>query len=245
MSSARKTSIAAGSLFVIGTVAVLAADAIVPALTGDGYLQGLAGQQQRLGVAVICYLLAAGASASIAVALYPLLRRVSAGLALASVVFRAVEGVFYAVAVVGLLSVPPLARQAAAATPEQRPALRALADSLLSLRDHATLVGVVAFCVGALLCYLLLYRSQLVPRWLSGWGVVATLLMLSACVLAIFADRAVTGYVPLILPIAVQELALAGWLLVKGFDDSAVAALAPSEFSAADAPPAEALAAAR
>lgn len=218
VSSARKTSIATGTLFVIATVAALGAAALQPVLTGADYLSGVAQQPQRLHIAAICYLIAAGTSAGIAIALYPLLKGVNATLALGSVVFRAIEAVFYAVAVVGLLSVAALAPQFATASAQDRTALRALADTLLALRDNATLVGVISFSAGALMYYTLLYRSRLIPRWLSGWGVVATLLMLFACILAIFEGKPVTGYTFLILPIAVQEMVLAVWLLVKGFN---------------------------
>ncbi|OLE24676.1 MAG: hypothetical protein AUG44_18415 [Actinobacteria bacterium 13_1_20CM_3_71_11] len=84
------------------------------------------------------------------------------------------------------------------------------------MRDRSTLAGVFAFCVGALMYYALFYRSRLVPRWLSGWGIAGALLMLIACLLALFSDSPVTGYVVLILPILVQELVLAAWLLIKG-----------------------------
>jgi hypothetical protein len=47
--------------------------------------------------------------------------------------------------------------------------------------------------------------------------------MLAACVLALFSDSPVTGYVLLALPIGVQELVLAVWLIIKGFNASAIA----------------------
>jgi hypothetical protein len=217
VNSARKTSIATGTLFVIATVAALAAAGLEPALTGTGYLTGVAQHPHRLAVAALLYLIAAGTSAGIAIALYPLLEKINPAVALGSVIFRTIEAIFYTAAVVSLLSILPLARQFATVPDGDRAPLYVLAGSLLSVRDHSTLAGVFAFSTGALLYYSLLYRSRLVPRWLSGWGTAGALLMMTACLLALFSDSPVTGYTFLILPIAVQELVLAGWLLVKGF----------------------------
>ena len=201
----------------MATVAALAAAAVQPALTGTDYLTGVADHPHRLAAAAVLYLIAAATSVGIAVALYPLLRQVNAGVALGSVVFRSIEAVFYTAAVVNLLSILPLGRHLATAPADSRASIHAIADSLLSMRDHATLAGVFAFCVGALMYYALFYRSRLVPRWLSGWGLAGAFLMLTACLLALFSDRPVTGYALLILPILVQEMALAAWLLTKGF----------------------------
>jgi len=217
MDSARRISIAAGALFILGTVTALAAPVLEPALTGRNYLTGIASHSGQMAAAALIYLIAAGASVGIAIALYPVLKKVGAGLAVGSVVFRTIEAVMYTVAVLNLLSVRSLARQLATAPSADRTSIRVLAGSLLSARDHATLAGVFAYSLGALMYYVLFYRSRLVPRWLSGWGVAGLLLIMTACLLALFSDRPVTGYTLLILPIAIQEMVLAGWLLIKGF----------------------------
>jgi hypothetical protein len=221
--STRSASIAAGTLFLVGIVVVFTADAFRPALTGPDYLSAVAGHSTRLATAALFYLAAAGASVGIAVALYPVTRTVNAALALGSVVFRTIEAAFYTAAVVSLVSILPLARQLTTATADHQAPLRMLADSLVSQRDHATLAGVFAFSTGALLYYLPLYRARLVPRWLSGWGLIAILTMLTACILALFNDTAVTDYWPLALPIALQETVLGIWLLTRGFTGSALA----------------------
>jgi hypothetical protein len=228
-SSTRKTSIATGALFVIATVAALAAAGLEPALTGAGHLISLAQHPHRLATAALLYLIAAGTSAGIAIALYPLLKKVNPAVALGAVVFRTIEAVFYTAAVVSLLSILPLARQFVSAPTGDRGALDVLAGSLLSVRDHSTLAGVFAFSTGALLYYNLFYRARLVPRWLSGWGTAGALLMMAACLSALFSDRPVTGYTFLILPIAAQELVLAGWLLVKGFRPTPALAIGTDE----------------
>jgi hypothetical protein len=65
--------------------------------------------------------------------------------------------------------------------------------------------------------YFVLYRARIVPRWLSGWGILAALLLLAACLSALFTRSPVTSYTILVLPIAVQEMVFAIWLIAKGF----------------------------
>jgi len=217
MTSTRRSSLAAGVLFIIATVAALAAGSVEPAVSGADALAALPDSSQPFLLAALLHLVAAGTSVGIAIALYPVLRQVHPTLALGSVVFRTIEAVFYTVGLVAVLSVLPLARELATAPADQQAAIRTMAEMMVGLRDHAAVAGVVAFGTGALLYYLAFYRSRLLPRWLSAWGVLGAIAMLTACVLALFADRPVTGYVGLALPIAVQEMALAGWLLVRGF----------------------------
>jgi hypothetical protein len=80
-------------------------------------------------------------------------------------------------------------------------------------------VGYLAFCTGATLYYLVFYRSQLIPRWLSAWGLAGTVLGLVSGLLVLFQSIAVLSstQVVLNLPIAAQEMILAVWLIVKGF----------------------------
>ena len=216
MNSTRRTSIATGALFIVATIAALAAASVIPSLTGTDYLTAVADQPNQLAAAALLYLIAAGSSVGIAIALYPLLKRINTALALGSVVFRTIEAVFYAAAVVSLLAIPPLGRQLATTPADNRAAIQTIADALLGMQEHSTLVGAFAFTLGALMYYTLFYRARLVPRWLSGWGIAATLLMMTACLLSLFSDNPVTGYTFLFLPIAVQEMVLAGWLLVRG-----------------------------
>jgi len=204
-------------LLIVATVAVLGASAVDPTLTGAAYLTEVANHPHRLAAAALLYLVAAGASVGIAIALYPVVKRVHSGLALGAVIFRAIEATLYATAVVALLSILPLGQELATGQADDQGSIRAIADSLLSARDHYNLAAVFAFNLGALMYYAPFYRSQLVPRWLSGWGIAGVLLMISACLMALFSDSPITGYTLLVLPIAVQELVLAVWVLAKGF----------------------------
>lgn len=218
MNVTRRTSVTTGVLLIAATAAALAAAALVdPVLTSGDYLADLATHHHQVAGGALLYLIAAAASVSIAISLYPVLKTNSRALTVGSVVFRAIEAGLYVAAVVSLLSVLTLSQQARTGDAADRAPIQALGDALLSIREHATLAAVFAFTLGAATYYIVFYRSRLVPRWLSGWGLAATIVMMTACLLALFSDNPITGYTLLILPIAVQEIVLAVWLLGKGF----------------------------
>jgi hypothetical protein len=214
----------AGVLFIIATVADLLGAAVRPDLTGGDYLTQVSAQGTRVAAGALLLLIAAFACVGIAISMYPILRKANVGLALGSVVFRTVEAVMYVIAVVSLLSLLTLGREMVGADAAERVSLGVVGGLLLGLREHAALAGVFAFCLGAFLYYTALFRARLIPRWLSGWGIAAIVSMSTAAVLALFNNVAVTGYAPLALPIFLQEMVLAVWLIAKGFGPSAVRA---------------------
>jgi hypothetical protein len=64
-----------------------------------------------------------------------------------------------------------------------------------------------------------LYRTKLVPRWLSGWGLIGAGLIWIFYLIQYFNHNQVQI---LFLPIASQEMIFALWLIVKGFNSSAI-----------------------
>ena len=222
MAPDRRAALTAGVLFIVATAASLLSTAVEhPVLTGTDYLTRIAENTSQVSAGGLLELIAAGASAGIAISLYPVLRKRSEGLALGAVVFRALEAVMYTVGAVITLSLPTVARQYTQATAPSHGGIQAIGDALTGVREDAILAGVFAFILGALMYYYVLYRSRLVPRWLSGWGIAAQFPILIACLSALFSHTPVTSYKILILPIAVQEIVLAAWLIFRGFSPSA------------------------
>ena len=172
-------------------------------------------------------LLSAFACASIAIWLYPVLKKHHEALALGSVGFRVVEGMLYIVGVVGLLSLLTLSQEYVKAGASNASLFQISGTLLLAIKKWAGQLGVIAFTMGALMYYYVFYQSKLVPRWLSGWGFLGAALSLAAALLTIFGLLVPfsTVFILLQLPIGVQEMVLAVWLIVKGFNPSAVASL--------------------
>jgi hypothetical protein len=219
MNSTRKISVITGMLFIIATFAgPVLATALIPDLTGTDYLTQFSAHTNQTAGGVLLWIISAFTSAGIAIAMYPVLKEQNAGLALGSVIFRALEAAFYMLEIVILLSLLTLGQQFNTVGTADRTSLQVIGNLLVSVRDQAGLVAVFAFCVGAFMYYYVFFRSRVIPRWLSGFGIVAITLMMAACVLVLFSGNRVTSYIPLWAPIAVQEMVLAVWLIVKGFN---------------------------
>ena len=224
MRSTTATARSAGVLFIVATAASLIGSALLnPVLHSSDYLAAIFASQDRVTVGAFFWILAGMTSAGIALTLYPVLRQHREGLAIGSVGFRIIEGTLYIVGAVAALLLITLSQQAAAAATASDQTTGAV---LLALRDRANLAGILACYVGATMYYCIFWRSGLIPRWLSGWGVVATTLGLTAALLVLFGLTAPlsTLQVALNLPFFVNEMVLAAWLIVKGFAAQPVAA---------------------
>jgi hypothetical protein len=231
MKSYRKTAITVGILFLVCTVTSILGPSLASSINTPDYLNQLAGNPDQIILAALLEFIWAAAGAGIAIGLYPLLKKVNGALALGSVGFRVVEAVFVLIGTLGLLSLLTLGQEFIAVGAPTASSFQTLGTMLLALRDwQLHVISGLAFALGALLYYAILYKSKLIPRWLSGWGVLAAVLSLVATVLASFAQdfgmESVHTY--LSIPIGLNELVFATWLIVKGFNPSAIASAAAS-----------------
>jgi hypothetical protein len=167
-------------------------------------------------------LIDAVAVAGIAIVIYPILKKHNETLALEYVGARIVEGVLFIVNVITILTLLTLSQEFVKAGAPDASYYQTLGTLLLAAGDWAFLLGFgLAFTLSALILNFLLYQSKLVPRWLSGWGFVGAALLWAYYLLQFFS----INYIEILfLPIAVQEMVFAVWLIIKGFDPAALAA---------------------
>jgi hypothetical protein len=225
----RGNAISAGVLFIVCSVAAIMS--VVPLgaqVESPVDLGHLAANDDQVVLTALIELVWAGSGMGIAIALYPVLRQFNPALALGSVVARVVENVFILLGTLSLAALLTGSQQAVASAGSS--SFRTVADSLVAVREWAPgFVAGAAFVVGTVLYNGVMFRARLVPRWLSGWGVVGALLSLVACLYAGFTQDFGFTTVNNVLsaPIGVQEMVLAVWLIAKGFSPSAVRSIAP------------------
>jgi hypothetical protein len=231
MRTYRANAIAVGVLFILCTAAaILTFMPLGGSVTAPVDMAKLAANGDRVVWTALIEFVWAVTGTGIAVGLYPVLTKFNPGLALGSVAARVFENVFVAVATVGLLALLTVSQQAAGSTAPA--SFQAIGDAVLAVRVWAHgVVAMIPFSIGTILYSYVLYRSRLVPRWLSGWGLVAGVLSLVPPIYAAFTQA--WGFTTVnslfSAPIALQEMTLAIWLIAKGFDQTALASRAESE----------------
>jgi hypothetical protein len=225
MNTSRKTAIIVGVLFITATVtAILSLVFLGSTLDAPDYLVNVSANENQVIIAVIFELILAVSVIGIGIMMFPTLKKHIESLAIGYVVIRLTEAIFIIVASISLLSLLTVS-QAYGAAASDAAYYQPLGTLLLALRDWAIVFGTMIFLgLGGLPLYYTLYQSKLIPRWLSVWGLIGATLILLTGLLGLFGlspESATTTF--LAAPIAVQEMVFAVWLIVKGFNPSAIA----------------------
>jgi hypothetical protein len=211
-----------GVLFIAATALAVIGDRLLrPIRDADDSLTSFATHEDRVILGMWTELLLGASVVAIAVALAPILRQRNPRLALGYVAARILEAAVIIAGGISSLMLFTLSENYVEGGAQNSPGFEPVAGVLLSVRDWTDALGPsIIFAMTALILYTALYQSQLVPRWLSVWGLVGAILLLVAGTLALYGESPTsTLSIVLTAPIGIQEMVLAGWLIVKGFAD--------------------------
>jgi hypothetical protein len=219
-----------GVLFLITYITSIPAFFVfyAPVLGDPNYIVGSgADTSVRLGAFLEVILIISGIGTAVVV--WPVLKRVNEILALGFVTARLVECAFIAVGLLSLLTVVTL-RQAGAAGADAG-SLLTVGESLVALHDWTFLLGpgfVVGIGNGLILGYLM-YTSRLVPRGLAMLGLIGGPVLCAAGIAILFGvfEAGSVWQIIATIPEFFWELGLGIWLIVKGFNPSALSRLQP------------------
>jgi len=221
MNAQRRTATIVGVLFIMALVPFLIGQALYePILSSPDYLDKVDTDRVTVVIGILLEFASALAIILIPVVLFPVLRKHSEVLALAYVSFRLFEAVLLSVAQIFKLSLVSLGQGYLGSGGVDASYLQNVGSSLQSAIywvDHDGLIYLIVFVTGTLVLNAALYRSNLIPRWLSIWGLAAAVAVLAGSVMATFDVLLVLAMV-LVIPIGLQEQAMAVWLIVKGFN---------------------------
>ena len=218
--SYRKNAVIVGVLFIIATALLFVGEVFYgPVLDTPEYLQLAYPNRIKAGIGMLIEFSCIVAIPLIPVFAYPVLRKYSETLAIAYIVFRLFEAVVFMLVDITKLSLIKVSELHSAADSSNVDTIANIGATIQGWNEWSWVFYVFIFAIGALILYAILFRSKLLPRWISVWGLVAILLMTASAILSMFEVKlpdAVFGL--LVVPIGVQEMVMALWLIIKGFD---------------------------
>jgi hypothetical protein len=234
MKTYRMNAIMGGALYFLGSVfgvlaavvggEVLSSLVLGKPLVGVDMLGIVATNSSRLTGGALLTLLMGVSLVAMTAFLYPVFRKDSKELAMGLVLFRgAFEGTSYFISTLGILALIALGNEYTVAGAAS-PTLRSIGNVLYQLPDLSGTIGTIVFIIGTTCLCISFYRTRLIPRWLTIWGLIGVAPYMAYGLLHFFhMDNGIGFYLQMVT--APQELVMGLWLVIKGFNPSAVAAL--------------------
>jgi hypothetical protein len=225
LDSNRKTAIIVGVLFLIATIIIIIGGVFSLSVYEPDYLTAVSENENQVVLGALLEITAAAAIVGIPIALFSILKKYNEGLALGYVGARIFEGLTIFLNTIVLLSILALSQEFVNTVTPDASYFQTVGALLLASRERIGILVDFPFNLGAVIFNYLLYKTKLTPRWLAALGLIGGALLFATAPLRMF------GFNPepmdfLALPIAAQEMILAIWLIVKGFNPSAIASLA-------------------
>lgn len=221
MNADNKNAKIAGASFLISYLGLIIGGFLLASiLDAPDYLANVYPNATLVGIGVLIESVNGIAVIGIAVMMYPILKRQNEGLALGFLVFRVIEAFF---SILGSTKAASLIEISHAYIEAGSPAdsyYDVLGSLVLAERHWNMEMLTVFLMLGAMIFYVLLYQSEVIPRFISLWGIIAILCLIVLNVI-IYLDF-VIGMIGFIfaIPIIANEYFVAIWLIVKGVNTS-------------------------
>ena len=222
MSAYNRTARIAGALFLAAMVTSLTGGVWLESIvTAEDYLATASANETQLLLGALLELTNCLAVLGIASVLFPLMRRHNEALAAGYLGTRIVEVVVLAVAAVSPLLIVTLSQEYLAAGAADAAYFETAGALVMAARGQlASLLTPIFFSLAALLLYIFLYQTKLIPRFISMWGLIAVVALFTWNMVEAFGLHISAGMV-FALPMILNEVFLGLWLLVRGFNGSA------------------------
>ena len=197
MKSTKRIAVIVGLLFLVSTLTFMIGSNQI-----RSFLIDVSQNKSPLFLGVILEIICGVAVVGIGVLMFPILKLFKKRLALGYVIFRIIECTIIIVGGIYLLS-------------------------LLEFMWKYEMIIFVFTALGGLIFSYLLYLSKLVPRYLSGLGIIGYLMLFLGVVLDMFSIININDGAGMLLylPGGFFELFLPIWLFIKGFNSSAIASV--------------------
>lgn len=179
----------------------------------------VAAYSTKAKIAILFDLICGASVFGIAVLLFPILKQHSERIALWYVGLRLGELLAWVVAGAILLILLSTGQQYVQAGMPESSHFQILGKALRSGRNSTIDLSLIIYCLSASMFYYLLFKSKLIPRFISAWGLIAVLLLFIEIMLIIFTN---SFRMWMMIPMGLNELFLGIWLIVKGFSSNSM-----------------------
>jgi hypothetical protein len=216
----RTTAIAVGMIYLAGFVVGLVGSGLIQSILGTpDYLSTVSAHSLMLAIGALLWLMAVAGDAAHGVLMFPILKQHSERLALGYLASRIIDAVFLAVYALFVLLQIPLGSAYLKAVAPTTFSLQALSAVLIQASPYANTIGWIALGLAGVMLNSVFYRAKLVPRWIAVWGLVGYAIICCGMIAELMGSG-----LDLVseLPGGLWEVFVGGWLIVKGFNASAL-----------------------
>ncbi|OLS25028.1 MAG: hypothetical protein HeimC3_16580 [Candidatus Heimdallarchaeota archaeon LC_3] len=217
MDTEKKIARIVGVLIILALGSSMLSGVFLESLRATDYLGAVSVNENQVLIGVLLLLTLTASVVSIPIVMFPILKKHNESLALGYVSARIFEGFSDVIIAISPLLLVTLSREFVSVGAPVDSYYQTAGTLLLELSDWIGVLENIPYCFGVLIFSYLLYQSKLVPRWLSVWGLIGGIVLLARVPLSMFAFDPLSTAI-LAIPIIVNELVLAGWLIVKGFN---------------------------
>jgi hypothetical protein len=217
----RKTATTVGVIYLLGMVVGIGGNVLIQSiLSASDPLAAVGASKMLIAVGAMLLLLAVAGDAAHGILMFPVLKQFSERIAFGYFGARIMDAVFVGAMALLILFQIPLANEYLKAGASDT--LQALSAVLNQAQLYAYHIGMLTVgFAGLMLCYLL-YKTQLLPRFLGVWGLFGYAVILGGSVLELLGFNLNSIHT---IPGGLWELFIGVWLIGKGFSASPV----PSE----------------
>lgn len=218
-----------GVLFILAAVSAVAGVILYdPILNGSDYLINGSKHANRVIWGALMELILVVSVVGTATTMFPILRRYNETIALCHVCFRFLEAIVIMIGVISVLSLLTLSQEFVAAGAPDVATFQTSGTILKAIHEWTFMLG-PNFMLGinTLMYSYIFYKTKLVPKFIPILGMTGAALVFICALLVMFdiiEQVSVWGGL-LALPVAANEMILAVWLIMKGFNSSALASL--------------------
>jgi hypothetical protein len=223
--SNKKAGIIVGVLFILAFVAsVIGLFLYDPILNGPDYLIKGSEHANQVILGALMELILVVSAVGTATTMFPFLRKYNETIALWHLCFRFLEAIVITVGVISVLSLLTLSREFVAAGALNTASFQASGTLLKAIKDWTFMIGPLFFLgINTMMYSYIFYKSKLVHRFIPILGMTSSILVFIYGLLVMFGvaeQLSVWGLMAM--PIAANEMILAVWLIVKGFNVPAI-----------------------